>query len=123
MADEDGLPEVGASGRYLGARHRGRFRDIDVDENGMVHPGTGGTSVSPPPHANLPEHRRPPEFGGYGGDSVYEFDVGKSPSELLHRPDPKDPARHGFIEPAWRMTFESYQRAIYETRGLWRLVQ
>lgn len=80
-------------------------------------------SVSPPPLANLPEHRRPPEFGGYGRDPVYEFDIGELPSELLYRPDSKDPARHGFIEPAQRMTFESYQRAIHETRGLWRLVR
>ncbi|MGH3088625.1 MAG: hypothetical protein ACRDSJ_15075 [Rubrobacteraceae bacterium] len=97
-ADEDGLPKVGASGRYLGARPRGGFRDIDVDESGMVYPGTGGMSVSPLPPTNLPEHRRPPEFGGYGEDPVYEFDTDELPPALSYRPDPNNPERRG----AWR---------------------
>ena len=37
--------------------------DIVVDANGMVHPNTGGMSVSPR-IADLLAHRRPPEFGG-----------------------------------------------------------
>lgn len=122
-ADGDGLPKVGEGGRYLGARHAGKFRDIDVDEDGMVHPESGGMSVSPPPPENLPEHRRPPRFGGYGEDPLYELHTDELPPELSYRPDTRDPERHGYIEPARRMTFEGYRRAIHETRFLWRLVR
>jgi hypothetical protein len=119
----DGLPLVGKTGRYLAVRRSGRFRDIDVDESGMVRPESGGMSVSPPPPENLPEQLRPPRFGGYGKDPLFELDTDELPPELRYRPDPKNPAGHGFIEPAEEMSFEDYERAIHATRGLWRLVR
>lgn len=123
IADEDGLPKAGTLGRYLGARPSGRNRDIPVSEDRMVRPGTGGMSVSPPPQENLPDHRRPVALGGESTDPVFEIDTGELPPALLYRSDPKAPDKHGFIEPASEMPFEEYQRALQETRALWRLVR
>lgn len=74
--------------------------------------------MSPPPPEN-----RPPEFGGYGEAPIFETDTDVLPLELRYRSDPAKPERHGFIERARRMAFADYQRAIYETRALWRPVQ
>ncbi len=122
-AGEDGLPRVGETGRYLAVRWSGRFRDIDVGDDGMVRPGTGGMSVSPPPLENLPEQLRPPEHGGYGKDPLFEIDTDDLAPELRYRPDPKNPTGHGFIEPSEPMPFEDYERAIHATRALWRLMR
>ncbi len=90
--------------------------------DGRVTPVLEGMSVSPSPPENLPHHRRPPHFDGTGKDPVFELDTDDLPEELEYRPDPSNPETHGFITPAYPMTFEHYQRAIHETRGLWRLV-
>ncbi len=50
------------------------------------------------------------------------MDTGELPEELEYLPDPNKRATHGFIRPAYTMTFEHYQRALHETRELWRLV-
>ncbi len=89
----------------------------------MVHPESGGVSVSPPPPENLPEHLRPPEFGGYGKDHLFELDTDKLPSELRYRPDPKNPTGHGFVEPSESMSFEDFEQTIHGTRGLWTVVR
>lgn len=102
---------------------RGRFRDIDVDEGGMVGPETGGVSVSPPPPENLPEQLRPPGFGGYGKDPLWELDTDDLPPELRYRPDPKNLTGHGFVEPAAPMLFEDFERAVHGTRSSWRAVR
>jgi hypothetical protein len=113
---EGDLPKPGWSARTLGARCN---IDIHINEDGFVEPETDGMSVSPPPPENLPHIRRPPEFGGTGKDPVWELDTDQLPEELIYRPDPGDPDRHGFIEPSRQMTFEEYQRAIHGTRSLW----
>ncbi len=117
--DEDGLPKIGATSRYLGARPG---VDIRVFDSGSVDPGRQGMSVSPSPPENLPFRRRPEEFGGTGKDPVFEMDTDELPEELEYLPDPDKPATHGFIRPAYTMTFEHYQRALHETRELWRQV-
>lgn len=126
-AAEDGLPRLGESGRYLGARPdipgQAPDGDIPVAADRLVRPETGGMSVSPPPAANLPLHRRPPDYGGRSRDSVFELETDELPIELRHRSDPKAPHRHGFIEPSRTMSFEDYDRAIRATRALWRLVR
>lgn len=122
-AAEDGSPQVGETGRYLAVRRSGRFRDIDVDEGGMVGPETGGASVSPPPPENLPEQLRPPGFGGYGKDPLWELDTDDLPPDLRYRPDPKNPTGHGFVEPAAPMLFEDFERAVHGTRSSWRVVR
>ena len=67
-------------------------------------------SVSPPPPENLPPIRRPPEYGGEGKDPVWQLDTDEPPEELIYRPDPDAPERHGFIEPSRRMPFKEYRR-------------
>lgn len=101
----DGLPAIGETGRYLGVRPG---VDILVAPDGFVDSGTEGMSVVPPPVENLVDHRRPPDFGGTGKDPGFELDT-----EDL-------PEGHGFIEPARRVSFEEYRRAIHQTRTLWR---
>lgn len=112
----DGLPELDASSRTLGARPG---VDIPVEADGYVRPGAGGMSVSPGSPLNLPRSRRPPEFDGYGRDAVYGLDRSALGRQLRYRPDPDDPDKHGFVEPSRRMTFEYYQRAIWSTRDGW----
>ena len=122
-AAPDGLPLAGPSARTLGARP-GSPPEGDIPIiGGMVYPGTGGMSVSPPPAKNLPRFRRPPEHGGTARNiKLYELDTDGLPDELRARPDPKDPQRHAFIEPMRQMSFEEYEQALEETRGLWRPV-
>lgn len=114
---EDGLPQTGETGRYLGVRPGA---DIPVDEEGFVQPGTDGMSVVPPPVTNLARHRLPRELGGTGRDAVFELDTERLSEELAYLPDPANLAGHGFIEPSRRMRFEEYRSAIHGTRELWR---
>lgn len=122
-AAPDGLPLAGPSARTLGAKPGSPPEgDLPV-RRGMVSPETGGMSVSPPPPGNLPRFRRPPEHGGTARNiKLYELDTDGLPSVLRARPDPEDPRRHAFIEPAHEMSFEEYEQALGETRGLWRPV-
>ena len=113
----DGLPAIGETGRYLGVRPG---VDIPVAPDGFVDSGTEGMSVVPPPVENLVDHRRPPDCGGTGKDPVFELDTEDLPGVLAYRPDPANPEGHGFIEPARRVSFEEYRRAIHQTRTLWR---
>lgn len=127
ISDDDGLPRVGATGRTLGARpgYAGDEPepDIELGPGGVVQPGIGGMSVSTPPIANLPPHRRPPEHGGTVKKiKVYELDTDTLPEELRYRIDPFGRGRHVFIEPSVEMPFEEYQRALHNTRHLWRSV-
>jgi len=117
MQAQGDVPAVGSSARTLGAR----FDDIEVDDDGLVRPGTGGISVAPDEATNLPAHRLLPEYGGTGKDPVWwigEDDLG---DRLSYRPDPDpDTPNHGFIEPAHTMTFEEYQQALQSTQARWR---
>ena len=114
----DGLPAAGPTARTLGAR---REIDVLVADDGMVVGGGGGMSVAPDSPMHLPAHRRPPAYDGTGKDPVWELDVTELGNELVYREDPLMPGVHGFIEPARRMTFDSYQYALLQTRGAWRL--
>ena len=114
--DSDGAPVVGESPRKLGARNP---IDIEPDEGGLVRPGSGGMSVSPGSAANLPRHRRPPEWGGSGLDSVWAISSSKLGEKLVYRPDPDQAEVHGFIEPSEAMTFVEYQAALAATRSDW----
>ena len=120
---DDGKPETGNTARTLGVRTGGRRRDIVVAASGFVLPETGGMSVSPPPPENLPEHRRPEEYGGISKDPVWELDTDDLPPELLYRSAPEDPYRHGFIEPASPMLLEEYEAFLRMTRRLWQPFQ
>ena len=85
MREADGLPVTGPTARTLGARPG---VDVPVGPDGMVHPGTGGVSVSPDSPLNLPPHRRPPEFGGTGRDPVWRLDERDLPDGLSYPPAP-----------------------------------
>lgn len=115
---DDGGPLVGADARSLGAR----ARDIQQHRDGSVYPEQGGMSVSPLPPENLPRHRRPERFGGSGKDAVWALETDELPSQLMYRPDPSKPETHGFIEPAYRMTFERYQLELEATSYMWSRV-
>jgi len=114
---EDGLPQLGESARELGARVP---QDI-VPVNGRVLPKSGGMSVSPNGPYNLPEFRRPSDFGGTGKDPVWCLSTCDLGPDLSYRPDPNKPATHGFIEPAYQMPYSQYQQALYNTRSKWQL--
>lgn len=118
QAAEDGYPILGAGTRTLGSRP-----GIDIPvEDGHVKPEAGGMSVSPNYPMNLPQHRRPPPFGGTGRDPVFVIDDGDLGPALRHRPDPDGPSVHGFVEPRATMSFEDYQAAIWGTRESWTKV-
>jgi len=68
---------------------------------------------------NLPEFRRPAQFGGTGKDPVFSMRVSDLPDGLTYRPDPVNPSGHGFIEPSFEMPFPDYQQLIGSTRNLW----
>jgi hypothetical protein len=90
--------------------------------NDLVFPGLGGVSVSPFDPANLPTHRRPRSLGGRGDDPVWSIEASDLAPDLSYRPDPDDPARHGFIEPSRPMTLQEYQDALASTRQRWRKI-
>jgi hypothetical protein len=138
--NNDGLPKIGSAGSKLGARPdyaeddihpEDRIRagdtinlDLPVSADGFVYPQTGGMSAFFYPIDNIPPHRRPPKHDG-GDDpkyEVYELETDDLPEQLTYRVDPHNRARHVFIEPAWEMTFEDYQQALYATRSLWHAV-
>ncbi|MCM1236256.1 MAG: hypothetical protein NC489_39755 [Ruminococcus flavefaciens] len=52
----------------------------------MVHPKTGGMSVSSSPK-DLPPHRKPPEFGGTGKDPVWKMNTSDLGPDLDYVPN------------------------------------
>lgn len=110
MTDNVGTPKVGPSARTLGTRPNA---DIQVDINGMVHPNQGGISVAPSPEF-LPNHRKPPSFGGTGKDPVWEIDISDLGDDLKYIPDSPS---HGTIQPSRTMPFTEYQDALAKTEG------
>jgi hypothetical protein len=125
--DTDGLPRVGRSSRYPGVRVEGEHSDIVADDQGDVHPLSGGMSVSPDSIENIPTGRRPRRLGrgaaGRNVDAIFkingqELDGG----DLSVRPDPKRPAAHAFVEPSRTMRVEGYEVALVRTRPSWSKV-
>jgi hypothetical protein len=116
MKGSGGSPELGPSGRTLGARPG---TDVPVNASGMVQPGTGGMSVAPDSPMNLPLHRRPAECDGSGADPVWKIGKNSLGSDLRYRPDPSNPSGHGFVEPARPMTIQQYQQALHSTASFW----
>ena len=114
-----GSPQVGPTGRTLGVRPGIDIRAIKPHER--VVQGEGGMSVSPHDPCNLPEHRRPSAFLGFGRDPVWRIEEHQLPSTLAYRPDPRN-ANHGFVEPAGSMTLQEYQQAIASTQPNWVLI-
>ena len=121
-------PKTGDTARTLGARPQvigadGKIDgDIPIDSDGMVHPGTGGMSVSPAIQ-DLKPWRRPEKFGGTGKDDVWLINEDKLGEKLVYVPDKPDQkdgkVSHGEIQPAYTMTYEDYQNALAETAQYW----
>lgn len=91
--------------------------------DGLVHPDTGGMSVTPNDPAGLPPHRRPPGMGGTGKDPVYCLSEACLGDRLKYRPDPGKSDTHGFVEPREPMTLEEYLKALSDTAGSWKKVE
>jgi hypothetical protein len=115
MIENNGQPQIGNTARELGTRPI----DIPVDGRGMVHPGTGGMSVSPSPQ-DLPSHRRPPGFGGTGKDPVWKMSTKNLGPDLKLVPDSPG---HGTIQPSRTMSNQNYQRALAGTQDKWEMVK
>jgi hypothetical protein len=116
IQDSDGQPMVGDSARKLGVRP---VLDIDVDDEAMVDPLSGGMSASRAIE-HLPVHRRPREHGGTGPDPLWMIDEEALPQGLACRDD-DELEGHVFIEPAWRMLLDDYEVLLALTRADWRM--
>ena len=115
----DGLPEFDA-GERPGLKARVPI-DIKPDKEGQVLPNKGGLSISPDHPKNLPPPYRPDSLeGGYAEEPLYSTEVGTLPQGLAFRPAPKNPDKHGYIEPKNGMMLEAYQSALYSTRPSWK---
>jgi hypothetical protein len=128
MKMEEGRPEMGRGGNFLGVRV-GPIEngcDIDPDGDGFVNPGNG-MSVSASVEA-LPPHRLPgrlqkkyperfPEATGPNGLQCWWMGEGAFVAErvadrLRLLLDPDDPKRHGLVEPDDRMKIDDYETAV-----------
>ena len=116
IRDADGAPAIGNSARELGIR---LVLDIEVDDESMVEPLTGGMSVSHEVEY-LPAHRRPRDHGGTGPDPLWVIDE-ESLVEGLVRRDDHELEGHAFVEPAWRMRLDDYEDLLALTRDDWRI--
>ena len=116
QADPDGRPRCGSTARTLGVRVP---EDIAPDDDGRVHPGTGGMSVAPDDPMRLRPHRRPRELGGTGPDPVFALPTAKLGASLAAHQDRPD---HVMVEPRVVVDFAFYIRALHDTRpGLSRV--
>jgi hypothetical protein len=103
---------VNPSARSLGVRPGD---DIPVI-NGRVSPGSGGMSVAPDGPMHLPDHRRPPNFGGTGKDPVWEIAIDSLGNDLIFR---QDKPNHGLVEPAREMSIDEFQQALAGLAPKW----
>ena len=117
--DLDGYPFIGRSGRTLGVRVDGEYRDLPVAEDGTVAPETGGMSVALERPGNLPKHRLPRSLGGEGRDPVFRMFAAALPKALLLRPD-RYP--HAYVEPRRRCPLPKFESALNATRNHWSKV-
>jgi len=113
---DGGLPPCGSAANQLGVRPGMHIPNTPAE---LVHPGTGGMSVTPDDPARLPPHVRPRWLGGQGKLPVFQLDFAALAPPLGVRLDPKHPERHAFVEPVSMMTVNEYQAALCSTRALW----
>jgi hypothetical protein len=78
-------------------------------------------SVAPNRAEYLPQHRRPPAYGGTGRDPVFVLESQGMDDRLRYRADPRD-VRHGFIEPSGPTTVAELRSVLCMTRSNWDTV-
>lgn len=134
FADGD-KPQVGNGSKMLGVRMAPDPNpDIGVDAKGNVSARTGGMSVAPEwkelPSFLIPKRLKHlfPDARGNNHLVLWEtgdgdFQAGSLTKDLDFRPDPSDPAVHGFVEPSREMTAAEYQAALSATQDLWLKVE
>jgi hypothetical protein len=130
MTVDDGKPLIANTARGLGVRIGSSSEDdIPSDEDGRVHPGSGGMSVAPT-WKELELHRIRkrlkhivPDARGSNLDACWrmgtgQFDSGHVAEALVLR---KDTYVHGFVEPAESMLAADYIGALVSTREQWAI--
>ncbi len=128
MLADGAKPRVGFESKMLGVRIApNSHADIAVDENGNVHPNTGGMSVVPE-WRKLPWHLIPKRLDKRGRGPVGlicwrlgtgDFKDDRINEALMLRVDPNSPGKHGFVEPGRVMTIAEYQAALAATQDEW----
>lgn len=127
----DGLPVVGFAGSsQLGARPG---TDFSIGEDGNVR--LDGTGMSVVPHwldlhfTRIPKRLKPIFPGATGRNTTSCYTMGEGPFqrassgvglELIPDED-KTPVEHGVIAPSEVMSSDQYQKALQNTRPLWRI--
>jgi hypothetical protein len=128
MVEDVGKPMVGPEGRMLGVRVAPNPQpDIPVDPNGNVQPNSGGMSVAPEwPYFLVPRRLRAIRSDARGRNDLVCWSMSEGPFErgdisdgLLLRPDPDNPSKHGFVEPAREMSIDEFQECLAQTRDQW----
>lgn len=124
MKKENGLPRAEASKTGLGVVvGSGPDDDIPLQADSLLHPRTGGMSVSPDDPMFLPAWRRPKKFGGTGKHPVWAISSDRIRDHITYWPDPPNPEGvidHGLVEPSEPMSEGALQTALAATQEHWR---
>lgn len=114
MDDDNGTPLVDPN--HLGVRTAGSHIDINSDANGIVHPNTGGMSVTPDDPLHLPRHFRPRSLGGRGKRPVWLISSVHIVDPLVAR---QDRPTHWLVEPSKPIALTTYGAALSATAPHW----
>jgi hypothetical protein len=126
MAEDRGMPRLGASATSLGIR---KDKDIVPDQAGLVHRPTfhpgGANGLSCAPDVQLlPRFALPVEWGGLNRHTrvwrIAESDLG--PDLAAQEDTTPGGRRHISIGPARTMSFDEFVKAIEATRPKWQKV-
>ncbi len=73
-------------------------------------------SVVPDNPMDLPDHRRPPRFGGTGKDPLWGIDTAALGVDVIFR---QDKPTHGLLEPVREMSLGEFQQALADLASKW----
>ena len=121
---QDGRPECCATASCLGVRVDTERPDVDLEDDGTVHPRDGGLSVVPDDPGLLKPHIRPTWLGGRSTKPLWVIADDSLPPNLLYVPDSgSGPVAHGLIKPRVQMLAGDFQAALANTRPHWEEVR